>query len=56
MLRGRNEKGQNWMGTKPSKHTVPRGHDSLAFLFSHDGASRAPITAEEQDPDLREDF
>lgn len=56
MLGGRNEKGQNWMGIEPSKHIVLQGHDSLAFLFSHDGASRAPITSEEQDPNLLEDF
>lgn len=45
MLGGRNETGQNWMGTEPSKHTVLQGHDSLAFLFSHDGAGRALITS-----------
>lgn len=44
------------MGTEPSEHTVLQGHDSLAFLFSHDGASRAPITSGEQDPNLLEDF
>ena len=56
MLGGRNERGQNWMGTEPSEHTVLQGHDSLAFLFSYDGASRAPITSEEQDSNLLEDF
>lgn len=56
VLRGRNKTGQNWTGTEPSEHTVLQGHDSLAFLFSHDGANRAPITSEEQDPNLLEDF
>lgn len=56
MLGGRNETGQNWMGTEPSEHTVLQGHNSLAFLFSHDVVSRAPITSEEQDPNLLEDF
>lgn len=46
MLGGRNETGQNWMGTDLSEHTVLQGHDSLAFRVSHDGASRAPITSE----------
>lgn len=56
MLGGRKEKGQDWMGTEPSKHAALQGHDSLALLFSHDGASRAPITSEEQDPNLLEGF
>lgn len=56
MLRGRNETGQNWMGTEPGEHTVLQGHDSLVFRFSHDGATRAPITSEGQDPNLLEDF
>lgn len=44
------------MGTELSEHTVLQGHDSLAFRVSHDGASRAPITSEGQDPNLLEDF
>lgn len=55
MLENKNETGQNWMGTEWSEHTVLQGHDSLAFWFSHDGASRAPITSEGQDPNLLED-
>lgn len=43
------------MGTELSEHTVLQGHDSLAFRFSHDGANRAPITSEGQDPNLLED-
>lgn len=32
------------------------GHNFLAFLFSQDGPSQAPVTFEEQDPNLLEDF
>lgn len=43
------------MGIELSEHRVLQGHDSLAFQVSHDGACRAPITSEGQDPNLLED-
>lgn len=44
------------MGTEPSEHMVLQGHDFLAFLFSQDEPNRAPVTSEEQDPNLLEHF